>query len=193
MRLLGGALMFSAQSTGSFSKLQNLFLPAPATTTSYQNTKGFLTTSGTGRFPAVKSDRMFSSRQQLIQPSDASARGRKYPSGNSKHTLQYLGTLPTPRDLEQPYFTPNPHFQTCPGILVYQALILPQSTNNICVLSGSAGDLEWQRCHSADVVLQDLINLPCLRYVIPPGNTVMKRRFPLSRLSRLDSAANPVP
>jgi Tfp pilus assembly protein PilX len=92
----------SAQSSGSFpnynisgSSYYNYILT---------NTNGFLTVGNQSLSANGQSDRMFSSRQQLIDLVQAtSTLGNPATTGSA---LQYLGTFS--RDLEQPSFVPNP-------------------------------------------------------------------------------------
>ena len=104
--LVGWRNVASAQPVGSFPNYSfsaasqtNFFKAADA------NTSGFLRTANTS-LPGGESDRMFISRQQLIQFFARLAESGLQTKAAAQNVLQYLGTFS--RALEQPSFAPDP-------------------------------------------------------------------------------------
>lgn len=114
-----------------------------------------------------RTDQAFGSRQALLKYQRA--------AGFPQDALQYLGTFS--RDLEQPNFRPDPsrpknHY-----------LLDTDNSNDTCGTSTS---------NNTTGANQDLINPSLLTVRDSGGDLVLKRRFPLSRLSILEQAANAV-
>ena len=187
--LVGWRNYASAQASGSFPNIT-------CSGTSYYNyvlgnTFGFLTV-GNQSLVNGQSDRMFSSRQQLINLVEATATM----GGNTAATinaLQYLGTFS--RDLEQPSFVPNPARP-----LVQSGVAGSSASSNIGTF-GTGNDafgLDRTGTPSGD------INPPFLEVRVSGtftrsdgtlaqvGEPLVKKRFPLSRLSLLTTGATAV-
>lgn len=133
------------------------------------NTSGFLRTANT-TLSDKKTDRMFVSRQQLIQFLTQGVAGDATEKAALQNALRYLGTFS--RDLEQPSFRPDPD--------------RPKNTlsPNIGV-TGSPGIGNGNDAYSSDGSRQDAINPALLTVRRADGEPLLKRRFPLSRLALL--------
>lgn len=134
------------------------------------NTKGFLATSGTAIYNS-QSDRMFTSRQQLIEFLTTTGTLGGTTLAATQNTLQYLGSFS--RDLEQPSFAPDPG--------------RPKNTTHNW--AGGTIGFGGNDAYDPTGAKQDLINPSLLTVRDLNGQPVMKRRFPLSRLALLDQAA----
>ncbi|MBN8711323.1 MAG: hypothetical protein BGO12_20115 [Verrucomicrobia bacterium 61-8] len=134
------------------------------------NTVGFLRTANTS-LSGGKSDRMFVSRQQLIQFLTQGVAGSAAEKAALQNSLRYLGTFS--RDLEQPSFRPDPN--------------RPKNTlsPNIGVTGGTPGIGNGNDAFSTDGSIQDAVNPALLTVRGADGEPVLKRRFPLSRLALL--------
>jgi len=151
------------------------------------NTTGFLTISGTA-LNNNQSDRIFTSRQQLIKFLAATGTLGGNTLAATQNALQYLGTFS--RDLEQPSFVPDPNLSNVVMASDAKAhrpknkwLVDTDNSNDVC---GSAAS------NDTSGAKQDLINPSLLTVQDSTGQPVMKRRFPLSRLSLLETASNTV-
>jgi len=151
-------------SSGSFGSYN--FSSDNNATTNYYNyvsttTNGFLTINP--QQYNSRTDQAFSSRQALLKYQRA--------AGFSQDALEYLGTFS--RDLEQPNFQPDParsknHY-----------LLDTDNSNDTCGTAAS---------NNTTGTNQDLINPSLLAVRDAVGAPVLKRRFPLSRLSILEQA-----
>ncbi len=169
--LVGWRNVASTQAPGAF--------PNPAFTTTsgtnyYKsvstNTKGFL---GANAFlPSTnQSDRMFTSRQQLIKLLSAVGALGSNTLAVTQNALQYLGTFS--RDLEQPSFVPDPN--------------RPKNTGHEQATSGSESTTVagGNSTYDSSGKIQDQVNPSLLTVRDATGQPVMKRRFPLSRIAWL--------
>lgn len=134
------------------------------------NTAGFLRTANAA-LSSGQSDKMFVSRQQLIQFLTQGVAADDTQKAALQNALRYLGTFS--RDLEQPSFRPDPN--------------RPKNTLSPIVgdTGGTPGIGNGNDSHSPDGSAQEGINPALLTVQTPEGNPVLKRRFPLSRLALL--------
>lgn len=131
------------------------------------NTAGFLRTANAA-LPSGQTDRMFVSRQQLIQFLTQGVAANDTEKAALQNTLRYLGTFS--RDLEQPSFRPDPN----------------RPKNTLSPLIGNTGAIgNGNDAYSSDGSTQEGINPPILALQDAGGEPVLKRRFPLSRLALL--------
>ncbi len=131
------------------------------------NTNGFLRTANTNS-PGGKTDRMFVSRQQLIQFLTQGVAGTDAERAALQNALRYLGTFS--RDLEQPSFRPDPNRPKNTGAQLKTDDDPPSASK----AAGFGGNDAYR--------ISDKINPPILSVRDSLGEPVMKRRFPLSRL-----------
>lgn len=130
-------------------------------------TSGFLRTSNLN-LTGGKSDRMFVSRQQLIQFLTKGVAANPAEKADLQNALQYLGTFS--RDLEQPSFRPDP--------------ARPKNTTHQWATAGATSPgYGGNDAYDPAGARQDLINPALLAVRDANGDPVMKRRFPLSRLA----------
>ncbi len=136
------------------------------------NTSGFLRTANT-TLSGTKTDRMFVSRQQLIQFLTQGVAGNDAERAALQNALRYLGTFS--RDLEQPSFRPDPN--------------RPKNTLSPLIgdTGGTPGIGNGNDAFSADGSMQDAINPAMLNVRGSDGKAVLKHRFPLSRLALIRS------
>ncbi len=131
------------------------------------NTAGFLRTANTS-VSSGKTDRMFVSRQQLIQFLTQGVANNDPERAALQNSLRYLGTFS--RDLEQPSFRPDPN----------------RPKNTLSPIIGDTGATgNGNDAYSNDGSTQDAINPALLNVRGAGGKPVIKRRFPLSRLALL--------
>jgi Tfp pilus assembly protein PilX len=160
--------------SGSFGSY-NLGSDANASTNYYSyvssNTNGYLVVNP--RQYNSRTDQAFSSRQALLKYQRA--------SGFSQDALQYLGTYS--RDLEQPSFYPDPNLPA------FAADPLAARTKNTMYPITTANGSDTYDTTGAT---QDQVNPSVLTVRDAAGQPMMKRRFPLSRISILETAADTV-
>lgn len=137
------------------------------------NTSGFLRTANTS-LSGGKSDRMFVSRQQLIQFLTQGVAGSDAEKAALQNSLRYLGTFS--RDLEQPSFRPDPDRPKNTGAQL-------KTSANPASASAAAGYGGNDAYDNTAPYLQDTINPAVLTVRDAAGKPVFKRRFPLSRLA----------
>ena len=133
---------------------------------------------------------MFTSRQQLIDLLTTSGTLGGNTLADTQNTLQYLGTFS--RDLEQPYFMPDPN--------LYNPAFYNSATGTWTVTSAARSKniafpidtANGSDTYDPNGAKQDVINPSFLTVRNAGGQPVMKRRFPLSRLTLLETAANTV-
>ncbi len=151
---------------------------SPASLTNYfesmrTNTAGFLRTANTG-LSGTKTDRMFVSRQQLIQFLTQGVAGNDPERATLQNALRYLGTFS--RDLEQPSFRPDPDRPKNTGA----ELKTSANPANASAAAGFGGNDAYD---NTAPYLQDTINPAVLNVRDAAGKPVLKSRFPLSRLA----------
>ncbi|HSI84246.1 MAG TPA: hypothetical protein VK970_10715 [Candidatus Methylacidiphilales bacterium] len=142
------------------------------------NTSGFLQTAGSSLVNG-QSDRMFLSRQQLIQFLTQGVAANASEKASLQNALQYLCTFT--RDLEQPSFRPDPK--------------RPKNTTHDWASSTTDGKgYGGNDAFDTTGAKQDQINPAMLSVRAADGQPVMKRRFPLSRIALLKvPASGPTP
>lgn len=134
------------------------------------STSGFLRTANTN-LSAGQSDRMFVSRQQLIQFLTQGVAANDAERAALQNALQYLGTFS--RDLEQPSFRPDPD--------------RPKNTSHDWATSGTTTrKFGGNDAYDPSKARQDQINPALLSVRDAADDPVLKRRFPLSRLALLE-------
>jgi len=185
--LVGWRNAASAQPAGSFpgytftTASQTNYLNAAAA-----NTNGFLRTSNTN-LVSGESDRMFVSRQQLIQFASSLADSGLQSKASLQNALQYLGTFS--RALEQPSFAPNSSRPSIVGsftppspsaVNTYQGNNTYYGGESAINMTGSGGFLSirvqnaFTRVNGSQAV---------------PGEPLVKTKFALSNLSRVATLA----
>lgn len=138
------------------------------------NTTGFLRTANT-TMSGGKTDRMFVSRQQLIQFLTQGVAGNDDTEKAAlQNALRYLGTFS--RDLEQPSFRPDPDRPKNTGAQL-------KTSTNPASASAAAGFGGNDAYDNSAPYLQDTINPAVLDVRDAAGKPVIKCRFPLSRLA----------
>ncbi len=149
----------------------------PTSATNYynyviSNIKGFLRTGNTALFKN-QSDRMFSSRQQMIKLMTSVGTLGGNTLAGTQNALQYLTTFT--RDLEQPSFIPDPN--------------RPKNTfaDEITVVGGGLPQ-GGNDAYSTDGSVQDRVNPSFLTIRDQKGEPLFRRRFPLSRLALVATA-----
>ncbi len=172
--IVGWRDFVSGGTSGSFPN----YTFSPTAQTNYfdfarTNTAGFLRTANSV-LTSGQSDRMFVSRQQLIQFLIQGVASNDSEKAALQNALRYLGTFS--RDLEQPSFRPDPN----------------RPKNTLTPYVGDVGAIgNGNDAHSADGSAQAGINPTLLAVCDANGDPVFKRRFPLSRLALLaDPSAN---
>jgi len=174
--LVGWRNYATVQPTGS---LGSFTFPSPSGTNYYSyvssSTNAFLTVNPVSY--NSRTDQAFATRQALLKFQRA--------TGFSQDALQYLGTFS--RDVEQPSFIPDPNLSNPALTAVASAkrpknkwLLDTDNSNDTCGTSAS---------NVTSGANQDLINPALLAARDPSGQLVMRRRFPLSRLALLETAA----
>ncbi len=150
------------------------------------NSSGFLRTSNTTTNPATgESDRLFISRQQLIQFFSTLADLGLQTKADLQNALQYLGTFS--RGLEQPSYSPNPD----------RPMVVPGTIPS----AGSPGGYLGNNRYEGN---DDLVNLGVGGFLkvrvlnsftrvdgtqAVVGEPLVKRKFALSRLQALTTSA----
>ena len=142
-------------------------------------TKGFIAASGTALFNN-QSDRIFTSRQQLIKFLAVTGTLGGNTLAATQNALQYLSTFS--RDLEQPYFVPDPNLSN--PVLLSDTNARRSKNLKFPIDSSANGSDSYDPTGAS----QDLINPSLLTVHDSNGQPVMKRRFPLGRLLLLDQA-----
>lgn len=133
------------------------------------NTSGFLRTANSS-LSGGQSDRMFVSRQQLIQFLTQGVAATPAEKAALQNALRYLGTFS--RDLEQPSFRPDPD--------------RPKNTTHDWASSvNPAAGFGGNDAYDPSGARQDMINPALLTVRNSDDALVTKRRFPLSRLALL--------
>jgi hypothetical protein len=142
------------------------------------NTKGFLTVGSPALYNG-QSDRMFPSRQSLMELLTQGIASTKAQRASLQNALQYLGTFS--RDLEQPSFNPEPNLTSSD----------PNAKRPKNTLSpiGSTGIGNGNDAYDPTGATQDKINPAVLTVRNSNGSLVLKQRFPLGRLAFLEQAA----
>jgi len=139
------------------------------------NTWGFKRTANTALYQN-RSDRMFTSRQQLIRFLTGALAGDETETAALQNALPYLGTFS--RDLEAPSFRPDPD--------------RPRNTTHQWASSTStAVGYGGNDAYDPAGTLQDRINPPALAVRDGSGQPVLRRRFPLSRLALIKPDPSP--
>lgn len=151
---------------------------SPAAQTNYfdfarTNTAGFLRTANS-ILTSGQSDKMFVSRQQLIQFLTQGVAANDTEKAALQNALRYLGTFS--RDLEQPSFRPDPDRPRNTGA----QLKMSTSPASASAAAGFGGNDAYD---NTAPYLQDTINPAFLSVRDAAGEPVTKRRFPLSRLA----------
>lgn len=129
-----------------------------------ESVSGFLRTGNTNVISSGQTDRMFVSRQQLIQFLTHGVAADDTERAALQNSLQYLSTFT--RDLEQPSFVPDPN--------------RPKNTQYWVTNAGN--DQGGGTSLDTTGAKQDIVNPSLLTVRAANGEPVMKRRFPLSRL-----------
>jgi Tfp pilus assembly protein PilX len=142
------------------------------------NTNGFLTTNGKTALYNGQSNRVFTSRQQLIQFMETigTLGGNTLPG--TQNALQYLGTFT--RETNAPTYIPSPSRPRVGGTL--DATLPASFTNNRAAVQTHDQTLST---YGQDDMLNP--NLTGTANYRSDGTPVIKERFPLSRLAWLTS------
>jgi hypothetical protein len=177
--LVGWRNFVTAGATGGFP---NYTFSSAAQTNYFDfartNTAGFLRTANTA-LSSGQSDKMFVSRQQLIQFLTQGVAANDTQRAALQNALRYLGTFS--RDLEQPSFRPDPNRPKNTGA----QLKMSTSPASASAAAGFGGNDAYD---NTAPFLQDTINPPFLAVHDSTGEPVVKRRFPLARIATVTPA-----
>ena len=175
--LVGWRNYASTQAPGAF--------PSPGFTTTsasnyynfvVNNTNGFLTTNGTATLYNGQTDRMFASRQQLINFIETTGTLGGNTLANALNALQYLSTFT--RETNAPSYVPSPSRPRVGGTFD----VANSVTTNI---SGLLTHDQSLSTYGKDDVFNP--NLTGTANYRSDGAPMIKKRFPLSRLAWLTS------